>query len=281
MTNLGFRTIEPMFEDSYEGKPGDGVVDDTKVNPVTGKIEKQGMHRCFVFPVKDDGTGQRYKVSGNFAWKLTLDVTINSEDVDFNDFGSSFVACFALTMINNLQIIAKSLSYNPDGSDNKMLKCYFAVFYLISTIMIINIFQTLILEMYLVLNAKKIFKRKKKKSKHYIKKIQNKNESNNSSEIISQTDVDSDEDESERKDFEYEYAEENGVCKNSKQPLRKSAFCSCKKNNVLKNIGSDKPQKEFQTNIFRHKFRKTPDDSLKDNPDTPDEKCCFFTVLQI
>ena len=135
----------------------------------------------------------------------------NYHHINFNDFGSSFVACFALTMINNLQIIAKSLSYNPDGSDNKMLKCYFAVFYLISTIMIINIFQTLILEMYLVLKAKKIFKRKKKKSKHYIKKIQNKNESNNSSEIISQTDVDSDEDESERKDFEYEYAEENDI----------------------------------------------------------------------
>jgi hypothetical protein len=135
----------------------------------------------------------------------------NYHHINFNDFGSSFVACFALTMINNLQIIAKSLSYNPDGSDNKMLKCYFAVFYLISTIMIINIFQTLILEMYLVLKAKKIFKRKKKKSKYYIKKIQNKNESSNSSEIISQTDVDSDEAGSERKDFEYEYAEENDI----------------------------------------------------------------------
>ena len=79
----------------------------------------------------------------------------------------------------------------------------------------------------------------------------------------------------------HEYAEENGVCKNSEQPLRKSAFCSCKKDNVLKNIGSDKPQKEIHTNIFRHKFREIPDDFLKDNPDTPDEKGCFFTVLQI
>jgi hypothetical protein len=59
MTNLGFREIEPMFEESYEGKPGDGVVDDTEVNPVTGKIEKQGMHRCFAFP--NDANGNPYK----------------------------------------------------------------------------------------------------------------------------------------------------------------------------------------------------------------------------
>ena len=93
LTNLGFREVEPMFETSYEGKPNDGVVDDTEVNPVTGKIEKQGMHSCLVFP-KDPSTGKPYVVSKDFAWKLTLDVTIDSPEINFNNFGSAIVSTY-------------------------------------------------------------------------------------------------------------------------------------------------------------------------------------------
>ena len=158
-------------------------------------------------------TASMILVGGNIQINSFVTIELipnNYHHINFNDFGSSFVACFALTMVNNLQIIAKSLSYTPDGSNNKFLNCYFAFFYLISTIMIVNIFQTLILEMYLVLRAKKIFKRKKKRSKQ-IKRVHDKSESSNSSEIISQSDVASDEEEPERRNFEYEYAEESAL----------------------------------------------------------------------
>ena len=104
--------------------------------------------------------------------------------INFNDFGSSFLSCFALTMINNLQILAKSLSFHAKGTINdKMLNSYFATFYFFSTLLILNIFQTLILEMYLTLEAKKIIStKKKKKIKDTNQKIRNENKSESSSE---------------------------------------------------------------------------------------------------
>ncbi len=86
MTNLGFQIIEPMFEGSYEGQPGDGVNDVT----IGEETQKQGTNSCFVFP--NDPYGKPYEVSGDFAWRLTLDVTIDNPDVDFNEFGSSIVS---------------------------------------------------------------------------------------------------------------------------------------------------------------------------------------------
>ncbi|MBR4298066.1 MAG: alpha-N-acetylglucosaminidase C-terminal domain-containing protein, partial [Bacteroidaceae bacterium] len=81
MTNLGFQIIEPMFEGSYEGQPGDGINNEGN----------QGKNACFVFP-NDPVTSKPYEVSGTFAWRLTLDVTIDNPDVDFNNFGSSIVS---------------------------------------------------------------------------------------------------------------------------------------------------------------------------------------------
>ena len=102
--------------------------------------------------------------------------------INFNDFGSSFLSCFALTMINNLQILAKSLSYHAKETDgDKILNSYFATFYFFSTLLILNIFQTLILEMYLTLKAKHIISTKKPK-KRVLKKEKKINESNEESE---------------------------------------------------------------------------------------------------
>jgi hypothetical protein len=81
----------------------------------------------------------------------------NYYHINFNDFGSSFLACLALMMINNLNIIAKSLSF--PGQNRRTLNIYFSTFYFLSTLIILNIVQTLLLEMYLSMDIKK----KKKK----------------------------------------------------------------------------------------------------------------------
>ena len=68
--------------------------------------------------------------------------------INFNDFASSYIACFCLMMINNLNILVKSLTYQ---SRHKMFfQFYFATFYFLSTLILINIIQTLLLEMYLI-----------------------------------------------------------------------------------------------------------------------------------
>ena len=117
--------------------------------------------------------------------------------INFNDFGSSFLACFALTMINNLQILAKSLSYHAKTSGgDRVLNSYFATFYFLSTLVILNIFQTLILEMYLTLKAKHIISSKKKKKrentlqkvKEYVETDKKSDNSSSDSEKSSMTD---------------------------------------------------------------------------------------------
>ena len=51
-------------------------------------------------------------------------------------------------MINNLNILVKSLTFN---TNHKMFfEFYFATFYFFSTLILINIIQTLLLEMYLI-----------------------------------------------------------------------------------------------------------------------------------
>lgn len=106
--------------------------------------------------------------------------------INFNDFGSSFLACFALTMINNLQILAKSLSYHAkNNGGDRIMNSYFATFYFFSTLLILNIFQTLILEMYLTLKAKHIISSKKKKKENTLKKVKEYVGEDNKSDISS------------------------------------------------------------------------------------------------
>lgn len=72
--------------------------------------------------------------------------------LNFNDFASSFITCFALMMVNSLKIIAHSLSFGL----GKGFRAYFTMFYFMSTLIILNIIQTLMLEMYLTIKAIKI-----------------------------------------------------------------------------------------------------------------------------
>ena len=70
------------------------------------------------------------------------------EYINFNDFGSSFISCFCLMMINNLNILVNSLTY--ESKHQTFFQFYFATFYFFSTLIIINIIQTLLLQMYLI-----------------------------------------------------------------------------------------------------------------------------------
>lgn len=87
-------------------------------------------------------------------------------NINFNDFGSGFLSCFCLTMINNINIISKSLSYGV----SEYYQGYFALFYFISTLVILNISTTLLLEMYMSIQSK-------------MKEIQNKSEETDDEEI--------------------------------------------------------------------------------------------------
>ena len=80
------------------------------------------------------------------------DPTIPKEysNINFNDFGNGFVSCFCLTMINNINIISKSLSVGC----SEYFQGYFALFYFLSTLVILNISTTLLLEMYMSIQAK-------------------------------------------------------------------------------------------------------------------------------
>ena len=98
-------------------------------------------------------------VTGGYIQKDSFitnkEIPNNYYHINFNDFGSSFLSCFALMMINNVNILAKSLSYKLDDY-HKFFNSYFATFYFFSTLIILNICQTLLLEMYLSIKAKKL-----------------------------------------------------------------------------------------------------------------------------
>ena len=87
-------------------------------------------------------------------------------NINFNDFGSGFLSCFCLTMINNINIISISLSYGH----SKYYQGYFALFYFISTLVILNISTTLLLEMYMSIQSK-------------MKEVKNKSDDNDDEEI--------------------------------------------------------------------------------------------------
>ena len=73
----------------------------------------------------------------------------NYEYINFNDFPSSFITCFSLLMINNLQILVRSLTFYVE-LNQVALEFYFATFYFVSTLIIVNIIQTLLLELFLI-----------------------------------------------------------------------------------------------------------------------------------
>ena len=90
LTNLGFREVEPMFKGSYKGQAGDGAT----YNGSTLVGEAIGLNRELPFPIDPDTDPQKsYEVNGNFAWRLTLDVTIDpTKKTSYNNFGSAIVS---------------------------------------------------------------------------------------------------------------------------------------------------------------------------------------------
>ena len=97
------------------------------------------------------------------AFDEEVQIPNNYQYINFNDFGSSYISCFCLLMINNLNILVKSLTFQ---SENKLFyQFYFATFYFFSTLILINIIQTLLLEMYLISDHSVSDKEMKKEDK--------------------------------------------------------------------------------------------------------------------
>ena len=101
------------------------------------------------------------------------EVPSNYEYINFNDYASSHIACFCLLMINNLNILVKTLTL--ELGNNIFYEFYFAFFYFFSTLIIINIIQTLLLEMYIIsdysLSDKDKNKANEKEKEKNIKKL--------------------------------------------------------------------------------------------------------------
>ena len=88
LVNLGFRELVPMFEGEYHGEPGDGAT--YNGNQLVG--EAVGLNRCYEFPT-DPTTGKPYVVDKEAAWKLTLDVAVDTtKNVSYNNWGSAIVS---------------------------------------------------------------------------------------------------------------------------------------------------------------------------------------------
>lgn len=85
LVNLGFSDGEELFTGSYEGAA-------------------QGMNSCYVFP-DDPDTKNPYMIGKDFAWRLTLDVTIdipeNGEHPSFNSWGSAIVSTYKESLADN------------------------------------------------------------------------------------------------------------------------------------------------------------------------------------
>jgi len=93
--------------------------------------------------------------------KIKRDTPLYYYHINFNDFGSSFMTCFALMMINNMNVTMAALSY----VSTPYLKSYFVLFYFIAIMLILNICHTFILDIYV--------KIKRKEEKNFKKEFHN------------------------------------------------------------------------------------------------------------
>jgi hypothetical protein len=75
--------------------------------------------------------------------------------INFNDFGSGFLTCFVLTMVNNMNIVTDALS-QPVGA---WLKAYFSLYYLLGILILLNVFNSYLLDMYVCIKKLKIKQR--------------------------------------------------------------------------------------------------------------------------
>jgi len=104
---------------------------------------------CFIFTtismILFGGKVDRYRFKDN-----TL-IPENYHNLNFNDYASGFMFCFAMIVINNMNEIFNNLSLIY----GQYMKLYFSIFFFLGIILIVNITQMLILEMYL--NIKETF----------------------------------------------------------------------------------------------------------------------------
>jgi hypothetical protein len=91
-----------------------------------------------------------------FGGKITIDeyketfwIPNEYSIINFNDYGSSFLLCFCLVIYNNMNMLIDKMCKHYD----LLMKPYFTLFYFMSILIILNIFQTFVLDMYL--NVKK------------------------------------------------------------------------------------------------------------------------------
>jgi hypothetical protein len=83
--------------------------------------------------------------------KCKIEIPKFYKHINFNDFGYSYICCFALLMVNNMSIITDAVTSQVGYG----LKAYFTIFYFIACILILNICHTYILDMYLNLKNSK------------------------------------------------------------------------------------------------------------------------------
>ena len=69
----------------------------------------------------------------------------NYHNLNFNDYTSGFLFCVAMIVMNNMNILFDDLSLIY----GRYMKFYFSIFFFLGIILIVNITQTIILEMYL------------------------------------------------------------------------------------------------------------------------------------
>jgi len=82
-------------------------------------------------------------------YKKNLNIPEYYAHLNFNSYVSSFLTCFTFMMINNINVSYEAFAEVFGG----WIKIYFTIFYFLGVMIILNILQTYILDMYL--NTKK------------------------------------------------------------------------------------------------------------------------------
>jgi hypothetical protein len=86
------------------------------------------------------------------SFKTNESIPTYYHHINFNDFGSGFLTCFVLTMVNNMNVVTSALS-QPVGV---WCKAYFSLYYLLGILVLLNVFQSYVLDMYVCIKKLKI-----------------------------------------------------------------------------------------------------------------------------
>jgi hypothetical protein len=103
-------------------------------------------------------TVNMYFIGGKIKYKSYIndnDIPNEYYYINFNDWSYSFISCFIFLMVNNCNIYTEGISRLV----GEWIKYYFFFFYIIAVVLIINLFNSHIIDMYL--NVKNTIKQKK------------------------------------------------------------------------------------------------------------------------